>query len=185
MKLENGNATFAVPASLSSSFPSGNFSSNLPLPQTVTFGASYAPTKKLRLAADVSMVGWSAFDTLSFIYQHTTSTLTDTKSARNYQNIFSYRIGAQYNLSKKLDLRLGLKYLPTPVPDGYVTPDVPDATHLNYSAGIGYKINRKWNADLSFTYENMKRSESNYQSHLNGTYNTNLFIPGVSINYNF
>jgi long-chain fatty acid transport protein len=185
MKLEKGNATFTVPASLSSEFPSGNFSTNLPLPKVISFGASYAPSAKLRLAFDVSMIGWSTFDTLSFHYEKTSSILTDTKSPRNYQDVFSYRMGAQYEVNKKMNVRMGIKYLITPVPDGYVSPDVPDATHLNYSAGVGYKLNSKWSADLSFIYENMKRSESNYETHLNGTYNTNLFIPGVSLNYNF
>lgn len=185
MKVEEGNATFSVPASLASNFPSGNFSTTLPLPETITFGASYAASKKLRLALDISRVGWASFDTLAFHYQNTTAVLTDTKSPRHNENIFSYRIGAQYAVNDKLNLRAGLKYLLTPVPDGYLSPDVPDATHFNYSIGFGYTINKKWQADLSLIYENMKRSGRNYESQMNGTYNTNLLIPGLSINYNF
>jgi long-chain fatty acid transport protein len=185
MDLEKGKANFTVPASLASSFPSGNFSTSLPLPSIMTLGMAYTTSSKLTLAFDANMIGWKTFDTLTFDYENNTAQLQDTKEIRNYKNTTAFRLGAEYRMSEKFAARLGIKYLMTPVQDGYVTPDVPDATHFNYSAGFGYKVSHRFGVDASFTFEQMKRTDSSVETGLTGTYKTNLFIPGISLNYNF
>ena len=185
MEMEDGNATFTVPASLAASFPNGKFTSSLPLPDIYTLGVAVQPTSKFALAFDVNMVGWKSFDTLSFDYETNTTELADTKSARNYKNAFAARFGVQYAATGKMDLRAGIKYLGTPVQDGYVSPDVPDAAHVNYSIGLGYKMSSKFGIDASFTYQSMTRKENNLESGMSGTYKTNIFMPGISLNYNF
>jgi long-chain fatty acid transport protein len=184
MKLKKGTATFTVPASLAASFPSGNFSSVVSLPKVITLGAAYT-VKKLTLAFDASLVGWNSYDTLAFDYEKNTPELEDTKSARNYKNTSSYRLGAQYELTGKLDVRAGIKYLISPVKNGFVTPEVPDATHVNYSFGMGYKFSPRFTVDASFTFQSMKRTDTNLENQLSGTYQTYIYMPGVSFNYNF
>ena len=185
MKVSDGDATFKVPQSMESAFPSGKFSSSLPLPKTITLGMAYNANKKLLLAFDATMVGWKSFDTLAFDYAQNTPYLDDTKSARNYKNTFSYRLGAQYLVNEKLAARAGIKYLMTPVQDGYVTPEVPDASHFNYSFGLGYKMSSHLTVDASFTIQTMKRTDTNKETQMSGTYKTNIYMPGVSLNYNF
>jgi long-chain fatty acid transport protein len=185
MNMDKGTATFTVPASLAASFPSGNFSSSLPLPKVITLAGAYTMRKKLTMALDASMVGWKSFDTLTFDYEQNTSELQDTKSARNYKNTFAYRMGFQYAVNSKLDARAGIKYLITPVRDGYVSPDVPDATHVNFSAGLGYKFSPHFGTDMSFTFQSMERTDTNIETQMTGTYKTYIFMPGISINYNF
>jgi long-chain fatty acid transport protein len=185
MDLKKGQANFTAPASLSSSFPSGEFSTSLPLPNIISLGLAYRASSKTTLALDVNRIGWKSFDTLTFDYAQNTAELQDTKDVRNYRDAYAFRLGMSYMMSEKFDGRIGIKYLVTPVQDGYVTPDVPDATHFNYSAGFGYKFSKKLVVDASFTFEKMKRTDSNTQTGLTGTYNTNLFIPGISFNYNF
>jgi long-chain fatty acid transport protein len=185
MKLEDGDATFEVPTSMASAFPSGKFSTSLPLPKTVSLGFAYNANKKLTLALDATMVGWKSFDTLAFDYAQNTPYLADTKSPREYKNTFSYRLGAQYLISDKLAARGGIKYLMTPVQDGYVTSEVPDASHFNYSFGLGYKMNTRLSIDASFTIQQMKRTDTNIETQMSGTYRTNIYMPGISLNYNF
>jgi len=185
MKVNDGEATFEVPASMQSAFPSGKFSSSLPLPKVMSLGFGYTASKKLQLALDITMVGWKSFDTLAFDYAQNTPYLADTKSAREYENTVSYRLGAQYTISEKLVARGGIKYLSTPVQDGYVTPEVPDASHFNYSFGLGYKLNSRLTADMSFTLQSMKRSDTNLETQMSGSYKTNIYMPGISLNYNF
>lgn len=185
MKLKKGTATFTVPPSLATSFPSGDFSTSLPLPKVISLGIGMTPCSKLSLAFDVSMVGWNSFDTLAFDYKNNTASLSDTKSAREYKNVTAFRLGAQYAVTKKFDVRAGIKYLPSPVKDGYVTPEVPDASHVNFSAGLGYKMRHGFSVDASFTFQNMKRTDTNLETNLSGTYQTYIFMPGISLNYNF
>ena len=185
MKIKKGNAKFTVPASLAANFPSGDFAANVKLPKIITFGTAINPTSKLTLAFDASLIGWKTFDTLTFDYANNTTELPDTKLARNYKNTFSYRLGAQYSLTNKLDARFGVKYLISPVEDGYVSPDVPDATHFNYSIGLGYKLSSRLAADVSFTFQSMERADTNTETQMSGVYKTYIYMPGLSLNYNF
>ncbi|MBC7485707.1 MAG: outer membrane protein transport protein [Cytophagaceae bacterium] len=186
MKVNNGNAEFTVPSTLSSTFPNGAFSSSLPLPQVISIGVGVTPIEKLLITADVNFIGWSAYKELSFDYENNTSKLEDTKSARNYKNTFAFRLGGQYSIKENFRVRAGIAYQLTPVRDGYVTPEVPDANKISYTAGIGYKFADKLTVDASFTFEDFaKRTDTNKEANFSATYKTYIAIPGISLTYNF
>jgi long-chain fatty acid transport protein len=185
MEVGEGTATFTVPSSLSTNFPSGTFSSALPLPQVATLGLAYKLNDKLAFALDVNYVGWKAYDTLAFDYAQNTASLIDTKSARNYKNTFAFRLGANYALTDKFDARLGLAYGLTPVQNGYVTPETPDANRINYTAGLGYKIGDHFQLDASVFFTHLKRTDTNLETNLSGTFTTNVIAPGLAIIYKF
>ncbi len=185
MNVKSGTANFTVPTSLANQFPNTNFKSSLPLPQVLTLGFAYNATSKLTLALDASFIGWKAYKQLEFDYKDTTSTLQNTISARNYQNTFSFRLGGQYKITDQLAARLGLSYLITPIKDGYVTPEVPDASRLNFTGGLGYNINKHFIVDASFTFESLKRKDTNLETNLSGTFKTYIYVPGLSVIYQF
>lgn len=185
MEVAEGTATFTVPSSLSSNFPSGTFSSALPLPQVATLGLAYKLNDKLAFALDVNYVGWKAYDTLAFDYAQNTASLIDTKSARNYKNTLAFRLGANYTVTEKFDTRLGIAYGLTPVQNGYVTPETPDANRINYTAGLGYKIGEHFQLDASVFFTHLKRTDTNLETNLSGTYTTNVIAPGLAIIYKF
>ena len=185
MAVAKGTATFTVPSSLATNFPSGTFSSALPLPQVATLGLAYKLNDKLAFALDVNYVGWKAYDTLAFDYAQNTASLVDTKSARNYKNTVAFRLGANYALSQKFDARLGLAYGLTPVQNGYVTPETPDANRINYTAGLGYKIGDHFQLDASVFFTHLKRTDTNLETNLSGTFTTNVLAPGLAIIYKF
>jgi len=185
MKVKKGEATFTVPSSLETNFPSGKFTSSLPLPQVVTLGAAYEVNDQLSFALDINYVQWSAYDTLSFDYEKNTTSLQDTKSLRNYKNTFAFRAGGSYKVNELFTARLGLAYALTPVPDGAVTPETPDANRINYTAGIGFTPGEHFGIDASFLFTRLKRSDSNLETNLNGTFITNVIAPGLSLYYNF
>lgn len=185
MEVAGGTATFTVPSSLATNFPSGTFSSALPLPQVATLGLAYKLNDKLAFALDVNYVGWKAYDTLAFDYAQNTASLVDTKSARNYKNTVAFRLGANYALSQKFDARFGLAYGLTPVQNGYVTPETPDANRINYTAGLGYKIGDHFQLDASVFFTHLKRTDTNLETNLSGTFTTNVLAPGLAIIYKF
>lgn len=185
MEVAEGTATFTVPSSLTANFPSGTFSSALPLPQVATLGLAYKLNEKLEFALDVNYVGWKAYDTLAFDYAQNTASLIDTKSARNYKNTLAFRLGANYALTEKFDARLGLAYGLTPVQNGYVTPETPDANRINYTAGLGYKIGDHFQLDASVFFTHLKRTDTNLETNLSGTFTTNVIAPGLAIIYKF
>ncbi len=185
MKVKNGQATFNVPSSLSESFPNGKFTSELPLPQVATLGFGFKATNKLELAADINFVGWKAYDTLAFDYENNTGSLMDTKSVRNYKNTFAFRCGAQYKITENFSARLGVAYGMTPVQDGYVTPETPDANRINYTAGLGYFFGKHFRLDASVLFTALKRKDTNIETNLSGTYKTNVIAPGIAALYIF
>jgi len=185
MVIRDGNATFSMPSSLEANFPNGTFTSSLPLPQILTFGAAYQVTEKLKLAFDINYVGWKAYDTLAFDYAENTTSLLDTKSARMYENSFSFRLGAQFMLRENWALRMGTAYGLSPVKNGYVTPETPDGNRISYTLGMGYKIGGNFEIDASILYTRVRRTDTNIETNLSGTYTTIAIAPGFSLSYNF
>ncbi len=185
MKVNNGTATFNVPSSLSENFPNGKFTSKLPLPQVATLGFGFKASNKLELALDINFVGWKAYDTLAFDYENNTSSLMDTKSARNYKNTLAFRCGAQYKIIENFSARLGVAYGITPVQAGYVTPETPDANRINYTAGLGYFFGKHFRLDASVLFTALKRKDTNIETNLSGTYKTNVVAPGIAVLYVF
>lgn len=185
MAVSNGTATFTVPSSLDSNFPDGTFSSSLPLPQVLTLGIAYKINDDFTLALDVNGVGWSAYDTLGFDYEQNTASLEDTRSARMYKNTLAFRLGGQYKINDMLTARLGLAYGMTPVQDGYVTPETPDANRINYTGGFSIKLGEHFNMDASILYTHLERTDTNLETNLSGRFTTNVVAPGLSISYLF
>jgi long-chain fatty acid transport protein len=185
MNVKNGEAKFTVPSSLSVNFPDGKFTSSLPLPSVTILGFAYKLTSKTTLALDINYTGWKAYDTLAFDYENNTTSLIDTKSARNYKNTFAFRFGGDYKISEQLIARLGIAFALSPVPDGYVTPETPDANRINYTAGLGYNFKKHFTINASFLFTTFKREGTNIETNLSGTYKTNVVIPGLSIIYKF
>jgi long-chain fatty acid transport protein len=185
MAVDNGDVKFTVPSSLASNFPDGKFKSSLPLPSVASLGLAYKLNDKATLALDINYTGWKAYDTLSFDYENNTTSLIDTKSARKYKNTPAFRLGGEYKVTEQLVARLGFAYAISPVPDGYVTPETPDANRINYTAGIGYNIKKHFTINASFLFTTFKREGKNLETNLEGTYKTNVVIPGLSVNYKF
>ncbi|TDQ07695.1 OmpP1/FadL family transporter [Pedobacter metabolipauper] len=182
--VKDGDAIFAGPNSLQPTLPT-KFTAALPLPATSSIGFGFYPSEKLTMALDVNWVHWNTYKVLAFDYNNNT-TIQDTESPRNYHDAAALRLGFQHQTTAKLALRAGIGYAFTPVDDGYVTAEVPDADRLLLSAGIGYHGTKGFGMDLSFLYEDvMSRKQTNFESGLSGEYKTKAYIPGISLSYKF
>ena len=189
LEVEGGDVIFTdIPAAARANFPSGtNFSAQLPLPATLTLGVGYKVNEQLTLAADVSHVDWSAYEALRFDFTKPVAGSGVSVSPRNYDDAFIFRVGAEYQMNEKLALRGGAYYDQTPVQDGYLTPETPDADSRGLSAGIGYALTDNFSVDASFLYINKKkRTDSAELSRgVAGTFKSTAYIPGIALNYKF
>lgn len=183
MRVTKGEATFVVPSSLEANFPSGAFTSSLPLPQVLTLGIAEKFNERFAVAVDVNYVGWSAYDTLAFDYEINTPTLQDTKSPRNYKNIFAFRGGISFSPNEQMTLRAGGGFGYSPVPVGFATPETPDANRFYGTFGMSYALSNKLSLDASLFYTQLKRAETNLETNLSGTFFTKALAPGFSIVY--
>jgi long-chain fatty acid transport protein len=82
--------------------------------------------------------------------------------------------------------RLGAYFDSSPVNDGYLTPETPDANKIGITAGCSIRISDLVNLDLSFLYiEAMKRTDTNIETQFGGTYKTRAVAPGFSLEFLF
>ena len=183
MNLNNGKATFTVPEGLDPNFPDGKFVGSLPLPQVTTLGLSYKLNDKWAFVLDINHVAWKAYDTLAFDYEVNTTSLLDTKSARNYKNIVAFRAGASYKVMKNLEVRFGGGYGLTPVQDGYVTPETPDGKRAYGTFGLGYELGEHFAIDASCYYTQITRADINKETNLSGTFTTKAIAAGIGFIY--
>ncbi|MDE1193530.1 MAG: outer membrane protein transport protein [Arachidicoccus sp.] len=185
MKSSGGKVDFTVPASLSGEFVDQKINAKLPLPDNLSLGFSYNPTNRLTINLDGVTANWKPYDTITIHYSQPSAALTDTKLIRKYMRAYSLKLGAEYKFTPQFNGRIGFVYDKSPIPNDLVNPDVPDANRLSPSIGIGYNPCSKLRIDASFLYEHIKRKGENRLTDINGEYLFNLYIPGLSITYNF
>lgn len=186
MKLNSGSANFTVPTSLESVFPNTSFSSSLPLPQVASVGVGYRPINKLTLQFDMEYVGWSSYDSLDFNFSQHTADLQDMHAPRHYKNTLALRLGADYDFSKKFSAMIGGSYDPTPVADGFVSPELPDGNHYNFNCGVTYSPIKKLTIMAAVELTTTPKRQSTYVfDNFNGTYQTKAITPGIGLSYIF
>ena len=220
MKLDKeGEARFTTVSSLDKYFPDTKFSAELPLIGSLNIGASYKVTENLTIAVDINYNMWDSYKSLDFDFVDETSVtapaleanpmiptlvngfpgvnqpiLSDSKSPKNYKNVFSYRLGVDYKFNQKLNLRAGVYYDLTPIQEDLYSPETPGANKLGLSLGAEYKITSKLSIDASFLYVKGQKIEGKYPIGINsdntvnyfgGEYKNQAFIPSVGISYSF
>jgi long-chain fatty acid transport protein len=188
MDMGSGAATFNVPASLKSSFPNTRFDAQLPLPQVLSVGVGFKPlnNEKLTMQFDLNYTGWNSFDSLRFNFATHTSSLQDIRAPRLYRNTITARLGANYKLGKVVSVMGGAAYDQTPVTDGNVSPDLPDANHYIVSCGASIKPMSRFTILAALEYNTtVKRAGSYDFGNFNGTFQTHVVVPGIGIYYNF
>jgi long-chain fatty acid transport protein len=183
MNLNEGKAEFTIPVSLAPNFPNQQFKGSLPLPSVTTLGVAYKPSSKISCVLDINYVGWKVYDTLAFDYESNTSSLTDTKSPRNYENIFAFRGGLSYQINNKIVVRAGGGFGFTPVPESSVTPETPDANRAYITGGFSLALNNHFSLDASLYYTQLKRTATNGETNLFGTFRTMAIAPGFAMVY--
>jgi long-chain fatty acid transport protein len=186
MKVKRGFATFNAPSSVSSLFPYTAFSTELPLPAVLSLGAGFKLSERLTLQADLNMVAWSAYDTLAFDYENNTTAVQDSRSPREYKNTLAIRAGINYMFSDKVSGMVGAAWDPSPVRDGIVTPELPDADRGVFTAGATYKPWERLTILAAIEYvSTVKRSGSFDAEGFAGKYQTKAFTWGLGASFDF
>lgn len=186
VKVDEGDAEFIVPPSISDSFPKTTFSSEITLPLCANLGFGYHINEKWTLALDINYTGWFSYDTLRFDYAFNSEQLEDTELPREYNGSFTFRAGAQYDVAKKFALRGGAYFDMTPVQDGFVSPESPDANRIGLTAGLSYMPSEKVGIDASFIYvRSLSRTDGSDEAGFYGTYTIAVYIPSIGVHLAF
>jgi len=194
MEISGGDADFTTPTALSGTFPAGNrFDSALPLPAVLSFGLGFKATDDLRLNLDANLTFWSAYENLNFEFEQNPETLNSI-GPRNYNDRWIFRIGGEYDFNDRLQLRLGSYYDPSPVDEGYLTPETPDVDRIGISGGFGFAITPQTHLNASVLLVLSSPREQTAQDAMDagtfgtvpvGEFVTRAWIPGFSISHRF
>lgn len=184
-KLKDGDAKFTVPEAAEGTFPrDSKFSAELPLPSTFAVGVTFPISEKVKMAVDGTVINYDVYKELNFDYSGANT--PDTHSPKNYTKAGSIKAGIEYLPSEKLQLRIGGGYIATPVRKDYVYPETPDNNRILVAGGFTYKMSPKFDLTGSFAYQRiLPREANNIDSHLSGTYTTNIYAPGIGLTYKF
>lgn len=170
--------------------PSGKINATLKTPMNLTFGLGYFPTDEWTVSADFQYIGWSSYDKLEVTFEESGVV---SSSARDYQNSWIARLGAEYNFCDPFVLRGGLLYDSNPVKDELVEPTLPDADRIGFNVGFGYDVTETFVIDvaylfLRFTEREITNSEVSYTdgfAAFNGVYNSTAHLFGIDFTYKF
>lgn len=184
MNTSSGSATFNVPTSVASNFPSQSVNALLPLPQVFGLGASYKPNKNWTVNVEGYLSDWSKYDTIKINFEEAAvAGAMSSDLIREYKTGLTIRAGVEYRSDKKYELRAGAFFTKSPIQEGYVNPDVPDANRINPSIGASYNFSDKFRIDAALLAEFISREDHNKVSGIDGTYKFNIFLPSIGLTY--
>jgi long-chain fatty acid transport protein len=186
MRVDKGDATFDVPASVSSNFPANTVDVTLPLPANLDFGASYEINEKIMIGLSLNYVFWSAYDSLIFDFKTVTPAIGRTSQPKLYQDRLITRLGIQWKLNKLVTVRAGGYYDPSPVPTDYMDPMLPSSNEIGLTCGLSIYPVKGLSIDAAFEYLMGTEREGTYSpENFSGTYSSVFYIPCVGLTYNF
>jgi long-chain fatty acid transport protein len=134
----------------------GGASVEIPLPATLTIGASKTWNDKLTVEVDWERAYWSAYKELDFQYDSAIPAplvpYFDNPVAKNWKDSDTYRLGVTYKMDDALTLMGGYSKGESPVPNNTIGFELPDSDATYYSAGFKYKQNENlsWGAALLY-----------------------------------
>ena len=160
MKVRSGDATVSYANEIARAvlekdlgiINAANFKAYMPSPYVLTLGASYRPVDKLTLAFDAQLTGWKTYKELHIDFLSDKLSAYDQKLPKRYCNAWAFRLGGEYALTPRLDLRAGMMVDLTPVNKEHFNPETPGMTRLGPSAGLTFRPLPRLGIDVSFMY---------------------------------
>lgn len=172
----------------------GTFKTQLPMPANLTVGTSFRPNPRLELALDLQMVDWSAYEELNVEFSENVLNGYCIRAVKNYRNSYAVRLGGQYTLTQRLDLRAGVYYDKSPIRETNYNPETPGMDKIGTSIGCSFSPMKGFKLDFSalyivglsrngsYTYSNPGTTDTSVFS---GRYRSSAFVPSLGMSYQF
>ncbi len=149
----NSTATLAL-ANNFAGMDTGSFSASLPMPSTLSLGATFRPTDRWSLSAEFQWVQWSAYDSLVVTFNEKGLEGYNQDAPKNYSNTMITRVGAEYLATEWLTARAGFYVDESPVASDYLNPETPSMTKAGFTCGVSVMplSNKNFSIDLAYGY---------------------------------
>lgn len=162
------------------------FSFNLDYPSITTFGVGYTGFNKLLLAFDVKYIDFANTDG----FNKTGYDQTGAIQGFGWESTFVYSAGLQYELTKKVPIRFGYSYNPSPIDKelSFYNVSAPAIIEHHLSTGFSYPITEGININFAYQYGAQNSIEGQWigsSGNLTGTtvrneLSTSIFILGMN-----
>lgn len=164
--------------------PDQQISTSIPFPSFLHAGVAYRGIPDWTIELDVVRMEWSKFNELTVDFASPTT--PDLEIGQAWEDVYSYRIGANHPVTNYWDIRLGAVYDENPQPVEAVGPLLPDSDRWGVSFGIGYD-NGTWSVDLSeFFLQFLERDTLGMNAdNFNGTYEVSANLLSFNVGYSF
>lgn len=129
---------------------STNFSASMPCPYVLTVGGAYRPVSNVEIAADAQLNGWASYDYLDIEFAGLPK--FNQKIKKDYRDAMTFHLGAQWGVTRRLDLRAGLMIDLSPCNTRYYNPETPAMTKIEPSVGLTFRPTSRLAIDLAFMY---------------------------------
>ena len=190
------------PALLAAGLPDGPVKTTIELPDTASVAVSQQVIPALQLLADFTWTGWSTIKDLSIYRTNAVAPLPAglTSTPLEFDDSWRIGLGANYQATEMLKLRLGVAYDTTPVQDEFRTPRLPDEDRTWLAGGVQWAFSKQAAIDVGFAYLFVEETSSDLpnvdpdppagfvaapKGHLVGTYSASPWVASVQARYSF
>lgn len=188
-----GHATFFIPKKaavlrrVSGALVDTGGSAAVELPERVSLAAFHELTPALAVLADVTWTRWSRFDELVFRFANPKQ--PTIVQPENWRDSFRYALGLRYAATRALELRLGVAYDESAIPDARDrTPRIPDADRVWLASGLAWRATDRIRVDVAYAHlfalDTSIRNPDPVTGHvIRGDYSGEANIVGVQVTY--
>jgi len=171
----------------------GTFSAELPLPSNLNIGVAYRPDNRLLLSGELQFVGWKAYDELNLKFTQNVLNGYNIRAVKNYENTLIYRLGSQYAVTDRFDVRMGFYYDESPIQSDFYNPETPGQNKLGFSTGFSFRPYEHFSIDASFLYIHGIKRGGSYadprptapENRFSGSYVSDVLVPSVGVSFSF
>ncbi len=171
----------------------GTFAAEMPMPANLNIGVSFRTTDRLLLSAEAQAVFWKAYDKLDINFSQNVLNGYSLSARKNYKNVAAYRIGGEYNLTERFDLRAGLYYDQSPIRKELYNPETPGMDKIGISTGFSFRPVQNLSVDFALLYIQGISRDGEYAytnglgqpTELNGRYTNIAISPSLGLSYRY
>jgi long-chain fatty acid transport protein len=123
-------------------------STSITMPWQVVAGVAYQVLDNLTVMADWQHTDWASFKALNL----NLAVAPSITSPENYTSTDAFRVGAEWQATPKLTVRVGGLQHNGASPDQSVTPILPEGNRVEGTLGVGIKLMPQLRLDLAYQY---------------------------------
>lgn len=164
--------------------PDQAINTTVSFPSIVQFGVATTRYPTWTLELDIVLMTWSDYENLVVDFENPGT--PDLVEEANWDDSFSYRIGANKQVSDRWSVQAGVLWDEAPQPVEDAGPILPDSDRFGVSFGIGFN-NGKWRVDISDLYLPFKDRDTLglNEDNFNGKYKTTANLLTFNVGYTF